>query len=77
MKKEWNNPELKNLSLECTNDEMDCGTATKDEARDGNHWVGLPCHHGLNANSLNCGYSYIKLEDGWKAVIGCNYVKTS
>lgn len=43
MKKNWNNPKLKNLAVEFTNEELDCLVS---EERDGIHVLGK-CHHGL------------------------------
>ena len=51
MKKNWNNPELKNLELVKTNQEVEC--SAQQETKDGIH-LPFNCHHGLNYNVKNC-----------------------
>lgn len=55
MKKEWNNPELKNLELDRTNEEVEC-SANQGQTRNGIHVPFVKCHHGLDYNALNCPY---------------------
>lgn len=82
MKKNWNNPELKNLAVECTNEGQECCEVPVGATIDGDHELFNKCHHGLKvngwpANHTNCGHSYVKREDCFKIVIGCNYVSKS
>lgn len=67
MKKEWSNPELKDLELDKTNEEVTC-TAEK-ETREGIHIPG-GCKYGLGFNALNCPH-IIK----WTLI--CTYKETT
>lgn len=73
MKKNWNNPELKNLELKSTNEGETCTAVENPNSgvdRDGIHFFG--CHHGLGYNATNC--PHIRFE----GVIGvCDYVSQS
>ena len=57
MKKNWNNPELKNLELKSTNEGETCTAVENPNSgvdRDGFHIPFMPCHHGLDFNATNC-----------------------
>lgn len=75
MKKNWENPEVKNLELSETYQGNYC-EAQEATQLDGNHWL-VKCHHGLYEDNdiamLCCPHRGDLILDGCKPVIPCNY----